>query len=63
MRALGSPIAHLDHTLETCAPDNLRALCQRRHLAPDRNPHRQNADHTRRAGKALGDLFDVAVEP
>ena len=28
-------IAHLDHTPENCAPDNLRALCQRCHNAYD----------------------------
>ena len=34
-------IAHLDHTPENCEPDNLRALCQRCHLAYDAKHHRQ----------------------
>ena len=54
---IGLTIAHLDHTPETCASDNLRALCPRGPLAHDRNPHRQNADHSRRVSNALGDLF------
>ena len=33
-------IAHLDHTPENCAPDNLRALCQLCHNRYDM-PHRQ----------------------
>lgn len=28
-------VAHLDHQPENCDPDNLRALCQRCHLAYD----------------------------
>ena len=52
-------IAHLDHQPEHSDPANLRALCQRCHLAWDRDHHRQSAYHTRRAGKALGELFDA----
>ncbi len=55
-------IAHLDHTPEHNDPANLRALCQRRHLAYDATHHAQTAYQTRRAGKAKGDLFDVALE-
>jgi glyoxylase-like metal-dependent hydrolase (beta-lactamase superfamily II) len=40
-------IAHLDHTPENNANDNLRALCQRCHLAHDRPHHLRNARVTR----------------
>jgi 5-methylcytosine-specific restriction endonuclease McrA len=50
-------IAHLDHTPENCALENLRALCQRCHLRYDAKHHRQQAYLTRRAGCAVGDLF------
>ncbi|MCB1918617.1 MAG: hypothetical protein KDJ28_01400 [Candidatus Competibacteraceae bacterium] len=53
-------IAHLDHTPEHNAPENLRALCQRCHLAHDRDHHQQTAYKTRRRLLALGDLFDHA---
>lgn len=55
-------IAHLDHTPENCDPANLRALCQRCHLAYDATHHQQTAYQTRRASKAKGDLFDAALE-
>ena len=42
-------IAHLNHTPEDCADDNLRALCQRHHLAHDRDHHRITAWTARRA--------------
>jgi 5-methylcytosine-specific restriction endonuclease McrA len=41
-------VAHLDHTPENNADDNLRALCQRCHLAHDATEHRRNASDTRR---------------
>jgi glyoxylase-like metal-dependent hydrolase (beta-lactamase superfamily II) len=50
-------IAHLDHTPENCADDNLKALCQRCHLAYDHDHHQQNAAQTRRKGKAIRELF------
>lgn len=50
-------IAHLDHTPENCADDNLRAWCQRCHLTYDAKHHARNAAQTRRARKAIGDLF------
>ncbi len=37
-------VAHLDHTPENCADENLRAMCQRCHLAYDKEEH----DKTRR---------------
>lgn len=42
-------IAHLDHTPENCAPENLKALCQRCHLRYDQKHHQANAQATRRA--------------
>lgn len=42
-------IAHLDHQPENCADDNLRAWCQRHHLAYDQQHHAANAYRTRRA--------------
>jgi hypothetical protein len=32
-------VAHLDHTPENCDPANLRAMCQRCHLAYDADHH------------------------
>lgn len=52
-------IAHLNHQPEDCRPENLKALCQRCHLRLDGNLHAQHAAQTRRAGKAIGDLFGV----
>lgn len=50
-------IAHLDHLPENCAPENLKALCQRCDLSYDAEHHRKNAAETRRSRKAIGDLF------
>lgn len=50
-------IAHLDHVPEHAEETNLKALCQRCHLAYDAEHHRINAHATRRARKAIGDLF------
>lgn len=44
-------IAHLDHQPEHCSPVNLRALCQRCHLAHDLHLHMANAARTRAARK------------
>jgi 5-methylcytosine-specific restriction endonuclease McrA len=41
-------VAHLDHDPANCAPENLRALCQRCHLRYDRFEHGRNAAETRR---------------
>jgi 5-methylcytosine-specific restriction endonuclease McrA len=49
-------VAHLDHTPEHCEPENLRAWCQRCHLAYDAEHHARNSSATRRARKALGEL-------
>ena len=44
-------VAHLDHTPENCDPDNLRAMCQRCHLAYDRKQHATTAYMTRRCNR------------
>lgn len=53
-------IAHLDHTPENCDESNLRAWCQRHHLAYDAEHHKRNAAAMRRARKCTADLFEVA---
>lgn len=53
-------IAHLNHMPEDCSDDNLKALCQRCHLAYDAEHHQANARETRRSRKAIGDLFSEA---
>jgi hypothetical protein len=50
-------IAHMDHVPENCDPSNLKALCQRCHLAYDAEHHAETARATRHARKAIGDLF------
>jgi 5-methylcytosine-specific restriction endonuclease McrA len=50
-------IAHMDHVPENCDDSNLKALCQRCHLAYDAEHHAETAKQTRRARKAIGDLF------
>ena len=40
--------AHLDHTPEHCGDDNLKAMCQRCHLAYDAEHHAQSAYYARR---------------
>jgi 5-methylcytosine-specific restriction endonuclease McrA len=54
-------IAHLDHTPENCAPENLRALCQRCHNTYDM-PTRARGRRLR-AEKAAGvrELFEEKV--
>lgn len=54
-------IAHLDHVPENCDPSNLKALCQRCHLAYDAEHHRINAAATRHARKAIADMFESSV--
>lgn len=50
-------IAHLDHMPENCAPENLRAWCQRHHLAYDLDHHRTTAHMTRKLRAGTADLF------
>jgi hypothetical protein len=46
-------VAHLDHQPESCAPENLRAMCQACHLRYDRDHHAETRRRTRdqRAGQ------------
>jgi hypothetical protein len=57
-RSVVLTIAHLDHTPENCADDNLRAWCQRCHLTYDAKHHALNAAKTRRRKLKNGELFD-----
>lgn len=50
-------VAHLDHTPENCAPENLRAWCQRCHNAYDAPMRVAGIQRRRRAAKAISDLF------
>ena len=52
-------VAHLDHMPENVTPGNLRALCQRCHLAYDRDHHRQTRCRTLIAEMATPDLMDA----
>jgi len=49
--------AHLDHTPEHCADDNLAAMCQRCHLTYDAVHHRQNREKTQRKKLNNMELF------
>ncbi len=55
-------VAHLDHQPENCADDNLKAWCQKCHLAYDAEHHRANAERTRRSRKACADMFDDSAQ-
>ncbi len=44
--------AHLDHMPENCAPENLRAWCQRCHLHYDRDHHSATRAQTKRNKEA-----------
>lgn len=50
-------VAHLNHDPQDCRPENLRAWCQRHHLAYDHDLHRANAQATRRARAGTLELF------
>lgn len=54
-------VAHLNHDPADCGEPgnrpNLKALCQKCHLAHDHEHHMRNAHQTRRSRKASGDLF------
>ena len=49
-------VAHLDQDPTNNALENLRALCQKCHLAHDKHQHIASARATRRARKAVGNL-------
>lgn len=48
---------HLNHNPADCSEANLRPACQRHHLMYDQPLHAAHAHETRRAGKAMGELF------
>ena len=52
-------IAHLDHTPENCGDENLRAWCQKHHLAYDAAHHQITAYRTRKAAAQTADLFEA----
>jgi 5-methylcytosine-specific restriction endonuclease McrA len=52
-------IAHVDHRTRNNTRGNLRALCQRCHNRHDAPHRRANAERTRRARMAVGDLLEV----
>lgn len=49
-------VSHTDHDPRNNADDNLRALCQRCHLAHDKDQHIASARATRQSRKAVGNL-------
>lgn len=49
-------VAHLDHTPENCADDNLRAWCQRHHLAYDALHHQITRARARHANANTQEL-------
>ena len=65
-KAKGEPVrvvltvAHLDHQPENCAPDNLRAWCQRCHNAYDAPMRRAGIRSRAKAQMAAGDMFGAA---
>lgn len=50
-------VAHLDHTPENCADDNLKALCQRCHNRYDMPMRKAGIAARAKAAMADGDLF------
>jgi len=56
-------VAHLNHTPEDCADDNLLALCNRCHLAYDADHHAETRAATRRAVLAaqMAPLFPLEM--
>lgn len=53
-------VAHLNHQPEDCRPENLAAMCQRHHLAHDREHHKASAWRTRKSKARTADLFGGA---
>lgn len=54
-------VAHLDHTPENCARENLRAMCQRCHNLYDLPTRRAGMQARRRAAMAAADLFAASA--
>jgi hypothetical protein len=59
LRRIVLTVAHLDHTPENCADDNLRALCQRCHLTYDAKHHALTRRFNQRRAAGCADLFDA----
>lgn len=51
-------VAHLDHVPENCAPENLKAMCQRCHLRYDIEHHAETRRRTRDALTGQASLFE-----
>lgn len=51
-------VAHLNHEPEDCRDENLKAMCQRCHNRYDGPKRRAGILERKRAGSAIGDLFD-----
>lgn len=50
-------VAHLDHQPENCAPENLRALCQRCHNRYDAKTRADGVKQRRRAALGVAEMF------
>lgn len=50
-------VAHLDHTPENCADDNLLHMCQGCHNRYDAPMRRRGIQERAKAARAVGDLF------
>ena len=55
-------VAHLDHTPENCADENLMAMCQACHLAYDADHHRETRERTRAAAEAAAGQLQLLSE-
>ncbi len=55
-------VAHLDHTPENCADDNLRAWCQKCHNSYDAPERARGIKERRRIALGISDLFDSPTE-
>lgn len=53
-------VAHLDHTPENCADDNLKAWCQRCHNRYDAPTRARGIKQRRREAAAIADLLEAA---
>lgn len=52
-------VAHLDHTPENCDDENLKAMCQKCHLAYDKDHHIANARSRR---SKMDDMFSKEID-
>ena len=55
-------VAHLDHDPQNCVRENLRALCQRCHLAYDHALHMAHAAETRRRNRRAHGQLEIWEE-